>query len=545
MASGADPEKKAGSAGSERSYSISEAGAAGPGIHDSASHASANVGGGAAVADWVEPGLIGTPSNLTVDEQEKKNVAYFGLRDQWFRGPNANTNAKGAPCVSIGVLDPLITVERHHGKYHITARFHLETTIVDYNAHRKDGHELFFHDICLQYLNSSGDEDLLTEPKSDATGAFTVTRMSSKTVSGDVGVSLSGTPSASISLGISRSRECTIEHSINTWSVSAHRVFPEPRRRRRKIDVPRYQWFWAANYKEIATLTPDLTYTVKRHVLVKRAVPIDSFPIERLNSARRVLHGKAWVDKAQSRNATPHELDSARHSLLMKEDEAWAGLLADRQSKKDRRHVPLEQLFEFKFCILIRLKKRYGRLHRALVFSGNRNKAKLLKPTYKEKFCIRVHFPPDLPGPLPSDTSLWRYPRRPQDFPSDRYLANLARIPVQDTYNLRDVLARIKHEYDGNWDELQSKEWVDLVRDETGAKVHDTDLLAEAEADADATAEAEVEGEMDATAEQTADATTAAVTSYHNTYSQRAANAPAKKKRTVNIEVHRPGDRRY
>ncbi|KAL2786294.1 hypothetical protein BJX66DRAFT_328664 [Aspergillus keveii] len=544
MGSGAGPEKRARSDRSERSYSISEA-AAGPEVPDSASHGSANLGGrAAAAADWVEPGLISTPSNLSVDEQEKSNVAYFGLRDQWFKGPNAN--AKGAPCVSIGVLDPLITVERHHGKYHITARFHVETTIVDYNAHRKDGHELFFHDICLQYLNSSGDEDLLTEPKSDATGAFTVTRTSSKTVSGDFGVSLSGKPSANISLGISRSRECTIEHTVNTWSVSAHRVFPEPRRRRRRIDVTRYQWFWAANYKEIATLTPDLPYTVKRHVLVKRAVPIDSFPIERLESARRVLHGRAWVEKAESRNATPHELDSARHSLMLKEDEAWAGLLADRQSKKDRRHVPLEQLFEFKFCILIRLKKRYGRLHRALVFSGNRNKAKLLEPTYKERFCIRVYFPPDLPGPLPSDTSLWHYPPRPRDFPSERYLAYLTRFPVQDTYNLRDILAKIKNEYDGNWDELQSKEWVDLVQDETGAQVRDTDLMAqgdEADADADATAEAEAEGEMNVTAEQTADATTAAATSYHNIYSQGAANAPAKKKRTMNIEVHRPGGR--
>jgi hypothetical protein len=93
---------------------------------------------------------------------------------------------------------------------------------------------------------------------------------------------------------------------------------------------------------------------VKRHVFVKRAVPIDSFPIERLESARRVLHRRAWVEKAESRNATPHELDSARHSLMLKEDEAWAGLLADRQSKRDRRHAPLEQLFEFKFCILVR-----------------------------------------------------------------------------------------------------------------------------------------------------------------------------------------------
>jgi hypothetical protein len=86
---------------------------------------------------------------------------------------------------------------------------------------------------------------------------------------------------------------------------------------------------------------------------VKRAVPIDSFSIERLESARQILRGRAWVDKTESRDATPNELDSARNSLFTKEEEAWRGLLADWQSK-GRRHVPLEQLFEFKFCILVR-----------------------------------------------------------------------------------------------------------------------------------------------------------------------------------------------
>jgi hypothetical protein len=134
MASGADPEKRAGSDGSEKPHSISEERAAGPGVPDGASRVSAAVGEGS-VADWVEPGLIGTPSNLSFDEQQSNNVAYFGLRDQWLRG----SNARGAPYVSIGILDPLITVERHHGKYHITARFHVETTIVDYSAHKKFG----------------------------------------------------------------------------------------------------------------------------------------------------------------------------------------------------------------------------------------------------------------------------------------------------------------------------------------------------------------------------------------------------------------------
>lgn len=40
--------------------------------------------------------------------------------------------------------------------------------------------------------------------------------------------------------------------------------------------------------------------------------------------------------------------------------------------------------------------------------------------------------------------------RRPRDFPSERYLANLTRIPVQDTYNIRDVLVKIKKEVNVN-----------------------------------------------------------------------------------------------
>ena len=41
------------------------------------------------------------------------------------------------PYASISVLDPVITVEFHSGKYHIAARFNIETTILDYHSRRR------------------------------------------------------------------------------------------------------------------------------------------------------------------------------------------------------------------------------------------------------------------------------------------------------------------------------------------------------------------------------------------------------------------------
>jgi hypothetical protein len=81
----------------------------------------------------VEPGIRSTPSNISLDEPDNSSIAYFAVKDQWFIGP------KIAPYVSTCVLDPLITVERHHGKYHITARFNVESTILDYHQNKRFG----------------------------------------------------------------------------------------------------------------------------------------------------------------------------------------------------------------------------------------------------------------------------------------------------------------------------------------------------------------------------------------------------------------------
>jgi hypothetical protein len=90
----------------------------------------------------------------------------------------------------------------------------------------------------------------------------------------------------------------------------------------------------------------------------------------------------------------------------------------------------------------IRLRRRHGRFHRALLFSSNRNKAKLLEPTYREKFRIRPAFTQEL-EPDPHKSSL-AYVQRPVNFPSERYLQSIERFPLGATYDLREVLARVK-----------------------------------------------------------------------------------------------------
>jgi hypothetical protein len=50
------------------------------------------------------------------------------LPNLYFRGPEDTAK----PYASLCVLDPIITVERHHGKYHVAARFNVEATILNY-----------------------------------------------------------------------------------------------------------------------------------------------------------------------------------------------------------------------------------------------------------------------------------------------------------------------------------------------------------------------------------------------------------------------------
>jgi NAD/NADP transhydrogenase alpha subunit len=78
--------------------------------------------------------------------------------------------------------------------------------------------------VTLQYWSKFDKEKLVTEPASDPTSAFSVTRSSNTTINGSVGVTAAQVPSANVSLGITRSRDLSVEYKMKTWSVSAHQV---------------------------------------------------------------------------------------------------------------------------------------------------------------------------------------------------------------------------------------------------------------------------------------------------------------------------------
>jgi hypothetical protein len=64
------------------------------------------------------------------DDDATSQIQCYYLHDLSFHGPSAASK----PYVSVSILDPITTVERHHGKYHIAARFNIETTILNYEG---------------------------------------------------------------------------------------------------------------------------------------------------------------------------------------------------------------------------------------------------------------------------------------------------------------------------------------------------------------------------------------------------------------------------
>jgi hypothetical protein len=78
-------------------------------------------------------GTNNTPTSTThVKSAVIKPFDWYSLENQYFNGPKE----KGA-YASISVLDPIVTIERYRGKYHIAAAFNMETTILRYNTQKR------------------------------------------------------------------------------------------------------------------------------------------------------------------------------------------------------------------------------------------------------------------------------------------------------------------------------------------------------------------------------------------------------------------------
>ncbi|KAL9024280.1 MAG: hypothetical protein Q9196_006629 [Gyalolechia fulgens] len=230
---------------------------------------------------------------------------------------------------------------------------------------------------------------------------------------------------------------------------------PEPQER------PTFQWFWAGTHGETKTLTPDLKYTVKRHVVAKRVLPIDQFPEKKakddkvkppsepsaLHYEDRGEYSGSVVEGDDNDDVLVVEGDGNDDDLLadyvkpLSEDEIKKKGFQDRNEDLEHRNEnleekmgdrrPLDRLLEFNFGIQVRVKKRYGRLHRVLLLSGNEVKGKILKPPFAQQF--RLHAEPVEDG-----------------------------IPDHDTPDINAELNRIKAEYDGDWDDLQDKDFFEM-----------------------------------------------------------------------------------
>ncbi|KAH8689197.1 hypothetical protein BGW36DRAFT_433961 [Talaromyces proteolyticus] len=304
---------------------------------------------------------------------QRQPAMYIDLKDQFFEGPQ-DYSGRNRLYASFGVVEPIITVEKHAGKLHISARFNLETTILNYSSHKSDGHELFFHDVCLQYLHDSADETLVMTPQSDASVAFKVTRSSETAVNPQVGLNLSAAPSGNVSLGLTRSTGLTVEYAVGSWSLSAHHISNKSTGQK----LPRYQWFWAGTHDDTKRLTPDLRHTVTRHVVVKRIIPASGFP----------LGIEGYKQKEGKRQSGVSKI----HSEMSEGDTESGGGKRDLDESETTRRLlrALKRYFTFSFYVQIRVKKRYGRFHRLLILSFNEVKAGFLKPNFARRFDIRA-----------------------------------------------------------------------------------------------------------------------------------------------------------
>jgi len=86
-------------------------------------------------------------------------------------------------------------------------------------------------------------------------------------------------------------------------------------------DCVRYQWFWKGTQGETRTLTPDLTQTVKRHVLVKRKIPIKKFPGEERIKREKIDLAKREIKKLEKEELEAMELEKKKATKAGKKKE--------------------------------------------------------------------------------------------------------------------------------------------------------------------------------------------------------------------------------
>jgi hypothetical protein len=214
-------------------------------------------------------------------------------------------------------------------------------------------------------------------PESDPSAALTVSRGTETGVSGTTGLSLSQTPSANVSLGLNRNKTLTVEYALKTWSLSAHRISSGtmalsvvPLRLTSCLDAvdipegqtmstekvantklkerPVYQWFWSGTHADTRTLTPDLKHTVKRHVVVKRSIPVTKLRM-RGNKVEEVKSPIALSDGSNKAKGDHDANTTDKTGKITAEDEKGKS----RASAVPESLHSLDDLLDFSFLIQV------------------------------------------------------------------------------------------------------------------------------------------------------------------------------------------------
>ncbi|KAL3447636.1 hypothetical protein BJX65DRAFT_276505 [Aspergillus insuetus] len=377
--------------------------------------------------------------------------ASYHLQDLTFTGPqDSSSNINIKPYASIAILDPIITIERRYGKYHIAARFNIETAILNYASQMKDGRGLFFQDICLMYKSTWDNETLVMKPESDSSAALTVTRGFTSSTSATAGVTASQTPSGNVSLGLTRSRSLTVEYAMSSWSLAAHRVvsdeWPDTG------EQVRYQWFWAGTQDESGRLSSDLKHAVKRHVVVKRIVPVGMIaPLPGSNEGSDeaemtddIAEGPAKPDDEEKEEEDAEQDHEKPATARQERDDLDTTERENHNPKGDnvdpdaniRQKAKViytwDALLDFSFSVQVRVKKRLSRLQRLALLTSNEVRGRYLRPVYIEDFSLRVPPLDDM-------------------------------IPKGDTVDISEMLSRIKNDFENKLDELPEKDFFEIA----------------------------------------------------------------------------------
>jgi hypothetical protein len=114
---------------------------------------------------------------------------------------------------------------------------------------------------------------------------------------------------------------------------------------RRKGQYPaQYQWFWEGTQEETKKLTPDLKHSVKRHIVVRRVIPIENFPTKRVEAAKARRDAVDEEQKCRNAGFSPPS-EKVQRTIN-------ATIRAKKEKYDDQQSYPsLRELLSFDFSI--------------------------------------------------------------------------------------------------------------------------------------------------------------------------------------------------